>query len=305
MSSVATTDRDQLHVEASGKLRLHPLSIPLALGLFAFVPTFFRASLAWLNNLDYSHGFVVPVFAAWLVWCRKQELHSAFEQRHSKWETSIGVVTLLAALILLVGATFARVVAAEVFAFVVAAWGFVLIAGGLSMVRVVWPATTSLFFMIPLPGLLIDPLREQLQSCSTSISVFLLQLFGVAAERTGMVIQLTTSQIGVAEACSGLRILVSLLAVIFAVAVLVNRPLIEKLLLGLTAIPIAILINSVRIALVAATVQYAPAWEATVHQIAGLTMILLAIALVSLQLRYTSSLFEVESEQGRRNGRSF
>lgn len=300
MASIATKDRTKSSLSTIARSSPQLGSLACGILLLAFLPTLSRAAVAWSSNLDYSHGFIVPLFAVWYGWQKRDLIRASIAQRQSKVSVLGGCALILLGFMAVVLGMFSRVVAVEVTGLVSASWGIAWLAGGGACVRAIWPALLSLFFMVPIPGLLIDPIREQLQSISTTVGVFLLQTVGVAAQRAGTVIQLADAEVGVAEACSGLRILVSLFAVVFAVAVTIRRPTVEKIALVAMALPIAILINAIRIAVVAATVQYQPAWESNVHDLAGLLMIILAIGLVSLQLRFMKVLFD-DSSGDKRN----
>ena len=119
-----------------------------------------------------------------------------------------------------------------------------------------WPAVLYLFFMLPLPQVLYLPLSLKLQTISSELGVALISLFGVPVFLEGNVIDLGSYQLQVAEACSGLRYLFPLMSFGFLFAVLYRGPTWHKLVLFFSTIPITILMNSVRIAIVGMLVSF-------------------------------------------------
>src|SRR5262249_9325707 len=122
-----------------------------------------------------------------------------------------------------------------------------LAAGGLPLLRWAWPAVAFLFFMLPLPGRLQGFLGLPLQRLSASASTFALQTLGFPAQADGTVILLNEVEMGIVEACNGIRMLMAFLALSTGVAMLIARPWYERVILLVSAVPIAILCNVVRI----------------------------------------------------------
>ncbi len=131
-----------------------------------------------------------------------------------------------------------------------------------------------LCFMIPLPNAIANQMSGGLQWIATGVSTFILQTIGVPAFATGNIISLSTGQIGVAEACSGLRMLYSFFALTVGACMLVDRSHVEKVVIALLAIPIAIAVNCLRIVTTGLAYEYGdPKLAETVfHDIAGWLM---------------------------------
>ena len=91
--------------------------------------------------------------------------------------------------------------------------GLTLFVGGWKAIRWAWPSIVFLVFMVPLPGFLANLMGGPLQRLATVASTFLIQTIGISAVAEGNVISLADSQIGVAEACNGLRNMMLFLAV--------------------------------------------------------------------------------------------
>src|SRR5205814_2757340 len=121
--------------------------------------------------------------------------------------------------------------------------GVVLTLGGWAAWRWAWPAVGFLIFMIPLPYRLEVSLAAPLQRIATISSTLLLQTFGLPAVAEGNVILLSEARIGIVEACIGLRMLVVFFALSSAVALVIRRPLWEKAVVVVSAVPLALIVN--------------------------------------------------------------
>src|SRR4029077_18020581 len=104
-----------------------------------------------------------------------------------------------------------------------------------------WPSMVFLAFMVPLPYRIETALGAPLQAIATTASTFLLQTLGFMAFAEGNVIELDEAQIGVADACNGLSMLVTFIALSTAAALVVRRPLVDRLVLVISSIPVALL----------------------------------------------------------------
>jgi exosortase len=109
------------------------------------------------------------------------------------------------------------------------------------------PAVLFLLFMVPLPGFLSGQLSGVLQKIATTVSTFAFQTLGIPAFAEGNIINLSNGTIGVAEACSGLRMLYAFFALTVGACMVIDRAWPEKVIIALSAIPIAIIANCIRI----------------------------------------------------------
>jgi exosortase len=171
--------------------------------------------------------------------------------------------------------------------------GAVILLGGWPAWKWSWPAIGFLVFMIPLPYFLEIALAGPLQRIAVISSTFLLQTFGLPALAEGNVILLSEVELGIVEACSGLRMLVVFFALTSAVALVIRRVWWEKVLVVLSALPIALLVNIIRIT--ATGVLYekvsSEAANAVFHDFAGWLMMPLALAMLWLELVFLKRLF--------------
>src|SRR5262249_35865348 len=119
--------------------------------------------------------------------------------------------------------------------------------GGWPLLRMAAPAIAFLGFMLPLPHRVEVALGLPLQKIATLASTYLLQMFGFTAAAEGNVIVLNDVRLGIVDACSGLGMLVTFFAMATAVVLVLNRPLLDKLIVLASAIPIAVIANVIRI----------------------------------------------------------
>lgn len=210
------------------------------LGLYASVLTLLIAD--WEHDPDYSHGFLVPVLSAYFL----------YERRHTLLRTALqtnwwGLLVLGGGLIFLfVGSLGAELFLTRV-SMVVVLGGLVLFHCGAQWLRLLAFPLGFLFFMIPLPAILLNALTLPLQLFAARLSTFSLQLINLPVYREGNVIFLPHATLEVVEACSGIRSLVSLFALSVVFAYVTQRQHWKQWLLVLSAIPIAIIANAFRI----------------------------------------------------------
>jgi len=217
----------------------------LAVGLmWAFWPILVAMAERWSNDPRYAHGYLVPMFSLALLWMRRSQI-SGEELRSS----SLGLALIaLGAVILLVGGYF-RQGTIEGLALLAYLAGVAMVLGGWPALRWSWPSIMFLFFMIPLPWRIENALGPPLQWLATQASTFTLQTLGFMAFAEGNVIQLNDAKIGVVEACSGLSMVITFIALSVGMALVVNRPVLDRIVLVLSAIPVALLANIARIIL--------------------------------------------------------
>lgn len=277
-----------------------PLAIgitALMVGIYAYLPAIRLFADAWNREPDYSHGYlVVPLAVLILV------------LRGNLWPESVprwGHPSLWLGGSLLGLAVAMRVAGAWYFLETLDAWSLVIWVAAVTALlfgsRVLWwslPAIAFLFFMIPLPFGAEQALSYQLQGVATKISCWSLQVMGQPALAEGHTILLGDHQLEVAQACSGLRLFVSILAVAYFYLVVFKVQWWERAVLVVAALPIAIITNAMRIVVTGLLFQFAStdAAHKFAHDMAGFVMIPVAAAIFGLLLWYLSMLFPWEEE---------
>ncbi len=266
----------------------------LAVGLvWVFWPILGAMAERWSNDPRYAHGYMVPMFSLALLWMRRSQISAEPLQ-----PSSLGLAFIaLGAAILLEGGYF-RQETIEGLALLAYLAGVAMILGGWPVLRWSWPSIIFLFFMIPLPWRIETLLGPPLQWLATRVSTFTLQTLGFMAFAEGNVIQLNDARIGVVEACSGLSMVITFIALSVGIALVVNRPVLDRIVLVLSAIPVALLANIARITLTGvlhATINEQVA-DKFYHDLAGWVMIPFALVLYWCEIWiFSHILVEVEA----------
>jgi len=226
----------------------------LFLAATASLVIIFRQSLIlmvqWWETPEYSHGYMIPLVALFLLWQRLNQLPAAVE-RGSWWGPALLIVGLAAFLLGELSAIYTVIQ----YGFLLSLYAISLAYFGRGGMRVLWVVFIYLIFMIPLPNFLYFNLSSQLQLLSSQIGVAVIRLFGISVYLEGNVIDLGPMQLQVAEACSGMRYLFPLMSFGFLIAYLYRGPFWQRTLIFLTTIPITILMNSFRIGVIGVTVD--------------------------------------------------
>lgn len=211
-----------------------------------------RLAVQWWNDPNFSHGFFVPLFALFVLWQDRSRL-ATLSAKPSYWGLPI---LILAVGVLLVGALGAELFLSRISLLLVLA-GLVIFFLGWGCFRAVVFPWAFLLLMIPIPALIFNQITFPLQLLASKVAATLLPLAGVPVLREGNVITLPAMPLEVAEACSGIRSLLSLvtLAIIYGYMVEGNRWM-RVAVLALGAIPIAVAANSLRIVGTGLLVQY-------------------------------------------------
>lgn len=204
----------------------------------------------WNTQEEYSHGFLIPVVTAWLLWMRRDALLASVGR--PAWTGT--ALILLALLMHTIGELSAIFILSQV-GFVVALVGITLSVGGFPLLRVAIVPILFLLFAIPLPYFIDSELTLQLQLISSRLGTSLIRLFQIPVYLEGNVIDMGNYKLQVVEACSGLRYLYPLLSLGFLAAYLFRAPIWQRAIIFLSAIPITIIMNGFRIGLVGVTVD--------------------------------------------------
>lgn len=273
-------------------LSWQPVLVLVALG-GALVWAYWAALVAmagkWSSDPQYSHGFLVPAFSVALLWLRRPLLAGAVF-RPSWWCVpllAVGLGMRLPAERLNYAVEFFEGVS-----LLLTLAGLCLLLGGWPVLKWAWPAVGFLLFMFPLPFNVERALAIELRWIATVVSTYVLQTVGLPAVAEGNRI-LLTRPIGVEEACSGLSMLMTFVALSTAVVFTFELPALDKVLVLLSAIPIAVVANVVRIT---GTALLMEKWDPDLaykffHDWAGWLMMVIAFALLVLEVWLLRHLF--------------
>ena len=205
----------------------------------------------WNLKPEYSHGILIPILSLFLLWRQRDALaHTPF---NGSW-AGLPLIVLGGAMWYV--AQLSTIYVIGQYAFLAVLYGLVLSLVGWEAFRQLRTPLLILIFMIPLPAFLSNRLSLQLQLISSAIGAGVIRLLGITVFLEGNVIDLGTYQLQVAEACSGLRYLLPLMTLAFLLACFFRAPLWKRIVLFAASIPVAVLMNSLRIGLIGITVEF-------------------------------------------------
>ena len=254
----------------------------LAAGTF-FVDGVDALLTAW-QKPEYSHGPLIPVLSGFLFLRQLKTIPVDPGPKQDRW---IGVTLLFFAIFC--GALGKLANISDIVAYATILWvgAILLISFGWKTGKHFWPPVLHLVYMLPLPDVLYYKMSTYLQFVSSELGVAFLQLAGVSVYLEGNIIDFGVMKLHVAEACSGLRYLFPILSFSYIFAVLYRGPMWHKAVLLISAAPITVLMNSIRIAVAGILVQYfGDGWlEGFSHFFEGWVIFLICVLLLFLLAR--------------------
>jgi exosortase len=247
----------------------------------------------WWQIPDFSHGFLLPPFAAYLVWERRITLLAT--KPAPAWS---GIAVMAFGLVVLLLGIYGAELFLSRISFLILLAGLVLCFGGRPFIKELRFPLLVLILAIPLPSLILNQITFPLQIFASKVASDLLPLFAVPVLREGNVIVLPLMKLEVAEACSGIRSLVSLFTMAIIYGYFVERSAMRRVMLALASIPIAIAANAVRIVGTGLCVQYWSPEKAMgfFHEFSGWVIFLVSLACL-YTLHRAMRLFPVKRRQ--------
>jgi len=242
-------------VIGAGALRgaLRPSALKIALLGVAFLALFynvfwFQHLFSW-GNPDWSHAYIVPLISGWVIWQRREAIREAGVERF--WPGLIPLLVGIACYFYFwLGYTNHMF---RGFAMALSLFGLVGLLMGPRVLSLTTFPIAYLGFGVTISEMVMNQLTFQLQIIATRGSWLLLNMLGMATERAGNTLTILTDDgreipLNVAEACSGMRMLVAFVALGAAVAFIACRHWWQRIALLLAAAPIAVLVNILRVA---------------------------------------------------------
>jgi exosortase len=229
-------------------------------GLFAalFGGVFADLVRDWAGNDDYSHGFLVLPVAIWIAFRQRNQLVAAASR-----PSALGLLVVAASLLVLVVGTVGVDLFLTRISMLGVLVGTVLFLGGWSHLRLLAFPLGFMLLMIPLPAVVFNQLAFPLQLIASRFGVEALRLLDIPVLREGNVIILANTTLEVAEACSGIRSLVSLITLAILYGYFTDSRAPVRVALTLGAVPIAIVANGLRVAGTGIAAHYYGATAAT------------------------------------------
>ena len=264
-------------------------AVLLALVCLLYVPILGRLAAQWWTDPNFSHGFFVPAFSAFIVWQQRARLR-LIQPAPSNWGLPIIVFSL--------GILVLGVFGAELFlsrmSLLVLIGGMIVFFLGWQMLRQVLFPLLLLILMVPIPAIVFSQITFPLQILASKLATWSLAFLGVPVFREGNVINLPAMPLEVAEACSGIRSLLSLttLAIMYGY-LMEERPLLRAV-LAVASIPIAVAANGFRIVGTGLLVQY---WdpdkaEGFFHAFSGWLIFVVSLLMLFVLHRSLTALFK-------------
>lgn len=279
--------KDAVAMTQNGQLKyLAFWGIFTAAFLYAYFPVVSGLVRSWAGSDDHSHGFAIIPMALYFVWQKRKEL-AAQEFKGARSGLVLSVLSLLC----YVTARRAEMQTAVSISMVLFIWGGTIYLFGSRVFRVCLFPLLLLFFMIPAPAQLIATLTIPLQLVVTKVSVWLASMIGVPIYHEGNVIHLPSGSFEVVQACSGLRSIMALLTLGAVVSYLTLRSAALRVVLFVLAVPIAILVNILRVFVLVTVFHYSQIdlSHGTAHTMLGLMVFVVALGLFVLSGRGLSS----------------
>jgi exosortase D (VPLPA-CTERM-specific) len=274
-------------IETTGTGRL---VAPLALWIWIAAAAIFSVIVArdgftfmttqWLERPEYSHGILIPFIAAFLIWQRRAT--TGIQWVAGGW---LGPIVVVLGLALWAVGKLSTISAVSQYALVVTLYGVAIAIVGAAAFRRLWAPMVMLLLAIPLPAFFYNNLSSQLQLISSALGVWFMRLLGISVYLSGNVIDLGHFQMQVVEACDGLRYLFPLMTLGFIVAYFFRAPLWQRLLVFVSSVPLTILMNSIRIAMIGVFADFGNTAlaEGLLHELQGWVIFMASGAVLLLE----------------------
>ncbi|RLG54243.1 MAG: exosortase [Candidatus Hydrothermarchaeota archaeon] len=257
-----------------GRLKLIFLAILVSVLYFK---TFVWLGQVYRTDPENSHGFLIPLVLGYLIWSKRDVLKMA-KSRPASW----GVVLIVLAILLQILSFRAGVYITSVLSFIILVTGLILYLMGSELLKKLSFPVLYMFFLVPLPGLVQAILTFPMKIFASKVSAGILGAMGTPVLREGNVLVMPEYSFEVADACSGLRSMMALLALGALFAYFTQHTIFRKLLLFLLSVPIAIAANIFRIVVTCLIAYYVSTSivEGFLHEFSGILVFMSAVVLL-------------------------
>jgi exosortase len=211
--------------------------------LALYWPTLARLGHDWLRDDNYSHGILIVPLAAYFIWERRHRLF-----RLTRRPAALGLPIVICGLLLLVAGQLGAELFLSRISLLVVLAGAVLFVLGWRALQILMFPLAFLLLMIPIPSIVFNQVAFPLQLIASQVGESGMRLAGVPVLREGNTIILAHTTLEVAEACSGIRSLMSLLTLGIVYAYFTDSRAVVRAFIVLTTVPVAVMANGVRVA---------------------------------------------------------
>jgi len=258
-------------------LPLWQIAIVGALLAWLYAATLSHLVSQWWNDPNFSHGFFVPPCAAFVVWQERSRL-ALLTPRPSWWGLPLLGLGMCVLVVVQMGAEFSL----SRLSLLIALAGMIVLLLGWNYFRALLFPWAFLLLMIPIPQIVFNQITFPLQLLASKVAAAVLPVLGVPILREGNVINLPSMALEVAEACSGIRSLMSLVTLAIIYGYLMEKRIWVRWLLAIASVPIAVAANSIRIIGTGLLVQYWDADKAEGYFHASWGWIIFVVSLIML-----------------------
>jgi exosortase len=242
-----------------------------------YAPVLRGLAIQWWTDPDYSQGFLVPLFAAYVAWCKRADWRRAKDDPNN-----FGLIVIIGGVFLLFLGTLGAELFTTRFSLLLVMAGLILFLRGSKRLLAMAFPLEFLIFMIPIPAIVYNQVTFPLQLLASRLAGSWLEVIGIPVFRDGNILTMSNYSLEVVEACSGIRSLMALISLSVAYCYLAERRNWVRCLLVLATVPIAIVTNAIRIVVAGMFAhRLGPAYaEGFLHQASGWLIFVTALFLL-------------------------
>ena len=242
-----------------------------------YYPVFLKLIHDWEVDPNYSHGYFIPLIVIFMIWTQREELKEL-----NTTPNNLGLIILLIGLFQLTVARIGSEYFLQGSSIILVLLGIVLFLYGWELTKKLFIPILYLIFMVPLPSIIWNKISFPLALFASTISANVIDLMGMTILREGNVLTLPNITLQVVDACSGLRSLITLLALSALIAYFSDHKNIKRIIIFLSAVPIAILCNLLRLTLTAILARKfgASVAHGFIHDFSGIFVFILGLAIL-------------------------
>ena len=255
--------------------------LPAIIGLLIlYVPTYFALSTIVWSNQEQAHGPIVLMVILYLFWLRRDQFQLDHDTKPNAW---LGYSSVFFGLICYVVGRSQDILLLDVGSQIPIIAGILLLVRGFKTLKAMWFPLFFIFFMIPLPGALLDAVTMPMKLAVKTVAENVLHWFGYHIGRAGVVLQIKQYQLLVADACAGMHTLVSLEALgMLYLSLFKHDSVFRNVTLAILIIPISFTANVIRVLVITLVTYYFgdDAGQGFIHGFAGMVLFVVALALI-------------------------
>ena len=259
------------------KQTLFQIFILTAAFLFVYQKAILKLISDWSTDPNFSHGFLIPFVALYMIWYKKNELAEV-----SFKPSLAGIIVIIGGMLIHVAGNLGSELFLMRFSMIITLSGIIIYFCGFEIFKRILVPIAYLIMMIPIPAILWNQVAFPLQLFSAQISAQAINLLNIPVFREGNILHLANTSLEVVDACSGIRSLTSLLALTGAFAFLAPLSTFKKWVLFLSAVPIAVAVNVIRLTITGAMAAWIGPETAHgfLHDMSGAALILVYLVFI-------------------------